>query len=662
MAWQGTTLDGDAFGHVRLETLLAVRRGEAVYRGTHVDAGTPVLVRLAVERSSTPGFLERHAAQSKKLAALAERIPHFPRVVASGAARGPNGTSTAFFVTEALEGRTLRRQLDERSGGGASLAEALVIFSPVATALAALHAEGLAHRAFSPDSVVFAESAGRSLTKVTDTSIACDDSLPTPDPQLSPVELKYAAPEHFKKSYGNPGKATDVFTFALALVEFLAGEPALKSSDPTDLYLETTNLQKRPSPRARGVSSSDAIESVFLRALAVDPKNRFPDAGAFWQALTTASENRESPVTLAPKAATPAEAAEERRRARRSKTLQRTLGFGLVAATFLAGMGGTLYVRSHRGSGPTPVSSGPPSASAPLAPPSQTTSPSSSAASATAIHATELDATVAQDASSDANVNAEASAGDAGRPAEGTMIRIPAATFPMGSDRETRAERPMHKVVVTKAFWIDALEVTMGAYDACVTAKKCTASLVHFGAGSDPLQKGCNVAATQPMHPANCVDQLQSAAYCASVGKRLPTEAEWELAARGTDARDFPWGDAVPKTCSQGILRGLSGPCEKKLETFEVGLTPEGKSPFGVWDMSGNVWEWVADGFADYPAQEATDPFVPPATGPDAKGVLRGGSFDYAVLVAKTTSRLALLRSAGHVSTGFRCAKDVTPP
>ena len=139
------------------------------------------------------------------------------------------------------------------------------------------------------------------------------------------------------------------------------------------------------------------------------------------------------------------------------------------------------------------------------------------------------------------------------------------------------------------------------------------------------------------------------------------SEAEWELAARGTDARDYPWGDSAPQTCSQGILRGLAGACENKLETFEVGLTPDGKSPFGAWDMSGNVWEWVADGFGDYPNDESTDPFVVPGTGLDAKGVLRGGSFDYAVGVAKTSSRLGLLRTAGHISTGFRCAKDISP-
>ncbi len=647
LAWQGTTLEGDTFGQVRIETLLAVRRGEAVYSATQVESEAKVLARLAIDGAGVSGFRERHAVESRKVAAIAARVPHLARVVASGAAKAANGELTPFLVTEGLEGKTLRRQLDERAIGGASLEEALVIFKPVVTALSALHQEGLAHRAFSPECVVFAESRGQSTTKVTDLCIGVDDTSPEPTPRLTPEELRYAAPEHFKKSYGPTCAATDVLALALVVVEFLAGAPALTSSDPLDLYLESTNLQRRPSPRARGVSSSDAVESVFARALAVDPKKRFQDAAAFWDALKVASEDRTSRVTLAPRAATPAEASDARRRERREKNLKRTLAFGALFATFLGGMGLTLYVRSH---GARTASSATAAPSAPLALPAPSTNGSPDAALA-----------AAGDAGGAGGATAATSddAGAPGPPGEGAMVRVPAATFPMGSDKETRAEKPMHKVVLTRAFSIDALEVTALAYESCVVAKKCSPPLVHFGAGSDPLQKGCNVAALRPKNPANCIDQLQAQAYCAFAEKRLPTEAEWELAARGTDARDYPWGDSAPRSCAQGILRGLSGPCEKKLETFDVGLTPEGKSPFAVWDMSGNVWEWVADGFADYPVADATDPFVAPGAGADAKGVLRGGSFDYAVTVAKTTSRLALLRTAGHVSTGFRCAKSL---
>lgn len=643
-AWQGMTLEGSAFGQLRLDVLVAVRRGEAVYRGVSVDSGTPIEVRLALAEAGNEAFLARHADDARALAELAHTTPHLVQVVASGTAAGPSGKLTAFVATESLGGRTLRAQLDARAKGGASLAEALVIFGPVVTALGALHAKGLSHRAFSPASIVFAEISGRSVTKVVDATLGASGGA-EPEPRLEGAELFYAAPEHFKRSYGSTGPATDVFALALVLVEHLSGERALRSSDPTDLYLEVTSLQKRPTPKARGVSVSDAVEAVFVRALAVDPKKRYDDVPKFWEALNAAAEDRQSPVSLAPKPLTSGEAAVARRGERAAKATRRTLALLAVAATFLAGMGGSLYVRSKRAK-----EAAPPAPS--LVAPATAVSGVVDAASPPAPLAPPDAAASALEPPPDA------APADGGPPAEGAMVRVPAAAFPMGSDHESRAEKPMHRVVLGKAFFIDALEVTAGAYAACVAKGVCTAPIVHFGAGSDPLQKGCNTSPDRARHPANCVDQLQAGSYCAFVGKRLPTEAEWELAARGTDGRDYPWGDTPPKSCTQGILRGLTGGCEKKLETFEVGLTPDGKSPFGAWDMSGNVWEWVADGFADYPASEVKDPFVAPGTGPDAKGVLRGGSFDYATTVAKTSSRLGLLRTAGHVSTGFRCAKD----
>lgn len=667
IAWQGTSLE-TATGTVRLEILANVHRGEAIYRGARQDTGARVLVRLATAKSGDAAFLARHARDAQKLEALSATTPSLGRAVAHGVVPSPAGLPTAFVVIEELPGRTLREQLDARakSNAGASIAEALVIFAPVVQALAALQREGLAHRAFSPTSVTFAEIGGRAATTVTEVTLGADENAPGPEPVLSQPELRYGAPESFKKSYGATGPATDVFMFALTLVEFLSGTPAYLSADVTDLYLEATNLQKRPTPRARGVSSSDAVEAVFARALAVDPKRRYPDITTFFNALGEAVENRQSPVVASPSAmsALPT-ATEERRRERREKTLRRTFLFGLVPATFLVAMGVTLYARSHRTpSVPTP-SAPPPSAAVDASPANANASDAMVGDSST----TETggkdsggdDSGADASPALDASVDSSSEAGSVSRPAEGSMVRVPAAAFPMGTDGETRAERPIHKVVLTKAFSIDALEVTVSAYEACIAAKACTPALVHFGAGSDPLQKGCNSGPGKASHPANCVDQLQSAAYCAHVGKRLPTEAEWELAARGTDARAYPWGDSAPKSCTQGILRGLAGACEKKLETFEVGLTPDGKSPFGAWDMSGNVWEWVADGYADYPGTEVTDPFTPPANGPDARGVLRGGSYDYAVPVAKTTSRLALLRTAGHVSTGFRCAKSINP-
>ncbi|XYH94084.1 bifunctional serine/threonine-protein kinase/formylglycine-generating enzyme family protein [Sorangium sp. So ce1128] len=244
------------------------------------------------------------------------------------------------------------------------------------------------------------------------------------------------------------------------------------------------------------------------------------------------------------------------------------------------------------------------------------------------------------------------------------MVRIPAGRFTMGSAKGGKSERPPHEVTLTRAFDLDRTEVTVAAYQRCVVAGQCTPSSLHGprATDADVEQRGALCTAADPaksQHPISCVDQAQAAAYCASVGKRLPTEAEWEYAARGTDGREYPWGNEPPGCAHAVVSRPPGQGCGGRGKgTQDVGSAKAGASPSGALDMAGNVWEWVADGWDPgvYAKGAQTDPVVP-ATG--SKGVLRGGSWDFSASTARSTFRLAYDREAGDVSTGFRCARTV---
>ncbi len=190
------------------------------------------------------------------------------------------------------------------------------------------------------------------------------------------------------------------------------------------------------------------------------------------------------------------------------------------------------------------------------------------------------------------------------------MVRIPAGEFPMGSPSGSGDydEHPQHTVWLD-AFRIDKYEVAVGQYARCIQAGECRPP--RRGAG-------CNHGQDSDDHPVNCIDWQQASQYCRWAGKRLCSEAEWERAARGENGRRHPWGEHPP-TCGREAVCGVRG-------TMPVGSTPAGASAAGAVDMSGNVWEWVADWYDQ--AYYQTSPRRNPA-GPEtgSRRANRGGGF-----------------------------------
>ncbi|MFO0606558.1 MAG: formylglycine-generating enzyme family protein [Polyangiales bacterium] len=254
------------------------------------------------------------------------------------------------------------------------------------------------------------------------------------------------------------------------------------------------------------------------------------------------------------------------------------------------------------------------------------------------------------------------------RPTEGASVDrvvVAAGPFVMGADAGGEAdERPRHTVTVA-AFRIDRTEVSRGDFARCVRAGRC----------APPRDVGPRFR--DDGQPVVGVSWTQARAYCAWAGGRLPTEREWEKAARGTDGRTYPWGEEAPTAARAVFGRGHDGAPDR------VGARPAGASPYGALDMAGNVWEWTEspyDPFAYRRPEVAvtcdtaltalaelrragTRGFTGSNPLPAAcERSLRGGAWNYGARGLRVTNRVHHPPSWQIVVAGFRCVDDASPP
>ena len=239
------------------------------------------------------------------------------------------------------------------------------------------------------------------------------------------------------------------------------------------------------------------------------------------------------------------------------------------------------------------------------------------------------------------------------------MVVVPAGPFTMGRDDGPADERPAHRVALP-TFLIDRLPVTHAEFAAFLEAQGREGQ-----AGGQPYRRfdhddpdarirfvdgRWRADAGFERHPVNEVTWAGARDYCAWTGKRLPTEAEWEKAARGTDSRPFPWGSAPPDATRARFGAGW-------VATVPVDAHPAGASPYGVLDMAGNQWEWVSSLYRPYPwrGNDGREDL----TADGVRGT-RGGGHDSPASELTTTWRgrtLSRAPRAGHHNIGFRCAR-----
>ncbi len=254
------------------------------------------------------------------------------------------------------------------------------------------------------------------------------------------------------------------------------------------------------------------------------------------------------------------------------------------------------------------------------------------------------------------------------------MVLVEATTFMMGCEEDVDPDcadtksTPRHEVSVP-GFEIDVHEVTKGEYEACIESGVCANDpddgllLFKINDGENPF---CVLmGASGASFPANCITWEGARTYCEWVGKRLPSEAEWELAARGDDENNYPWGDAPAPSCDNTVMEASDWGCDSGL-SMPVGSKPEGVSPYGLYDMAGNVWEWVEDDWHEgYDDTGLATPRPDDGTAwvdaeRPANRVIRGGSFMIGADEIFEFLSYAHYGSPAEdpgVSRGFRCAR-----
>src|SRR5580693_4422829 len=273
-----------------------------VYRAMHMIWKRPVALKVFkalgdFSEKDRQRLLDEFIQEGALLADLSARTAAIVQARDIGMLETPKGEHIPYMVLEWLEGATLEAVLADEKTRNVPLrtaAEAVHLLDPAAEALALAHRKGIAHRDIKPGNVfVLGDPRGEASVKLLDFGIAkvvsdaqkMAGTFTKTSGQVTSFTPAYGAPEQFTRSHGSTGPWTDVFALALVLVEMMTGRDPLEGDDFVQLAVASANPERRPTPRTFGVVVGDAIESVFVKALAVKPSDRFQTAGDFWNAL-----------------------------------------------------------------------------------------------------------------------------------------------------------------------------------------------------------------------------------------------------------------------------------------------------------------------------------------------------------------------------------------
>ncbi|MBT9555545.1 MAG: SUMF1/EgtB/PvdO family nonheme iron enzyme [Myxococcales bacterium] len=557
-----------------------------------------------------------------------------------------------YLPLERLEGEPLDIRL-RRESGPIALAECVAVGLQTAAAVAFAHSRGVLHRDLKPGNLFLTQKAGHPVwVKVLDFGLAKSSAEQSMTAAGSAVGTPaYMSPEVLKGHPATP--AADVYAIGLILYRMLTGRPAFEVPDAHSTPWAAVGAvfqahQAGIPPVGRFAPVPAPLVTLVAECIAENPLARPTDASVLLRRLQEATGGqatggqatgaRLGPVVITSSPLSNADVTTGKpREDMMASTVVPVASFRPTASDPLTAAG-SAAVSTPRGASPTvsaaaPVGTGT-GIAATISGLPKSTRLAIAGAAVVLIGVLAFALWPKKNAPDNKKVTTAAA-----EPLPAGMVPVAAGEFVMGYAEGDEHEKPVRKVFVS-AYAIDRTEVTVEDYWACVNAKACT-----LPAPSDWVQTDT------PKHPIRNINWDQASTYCNFVGKRLPTEAEWEKAARGTDGRIYPWGnDFTP-----GLV-GVSSE-EGALEMpGDVGQYPGGQSPYGAFDMSGSVTEWVSDWYGPYTPDDFNDPKGPVS---GTERALRGSNYQYDVNTQRATIRGWAPPATTSLYFGVRCAKSM---
>ncbi len=651
-----------------LRRLLGVGGMGEVYQGVHRTIEKEVAIKvLAYEHRHNPSLNERFLEEAK----AASRIRHDNVVDITDFGQSPQGC--AYFVMEYLEGEDLAATLKRK--GALPWGRIQHILLQVLSALQAAHAHGIVHRDIKPANCLrFTKNGDPDFIKVLDFGIARvsgaehqgGERLTKAGTIMGTAE--YMAPEQARGE--DVDARTDLYAVGVMLFQMVTGQLPFQARSPMEILAKHMSV---PAPMASTVGTGtvpQGVDAIIAHALAKEPQDRWASAEQFATAIASipagvpayapslgggvlaSNPSWRGAVTTPPPGHTGVDTTIPPPAKSGVNPLVLIAGIGVLA---LGGAGAWL---ATRGDSPEPVTA--------AASPSEPADAKDEPAKAKKAPPKAVPAATPSPACPDG------------------MVMVEGGSFFMGSDNEDvralQSARPTHKVRVEN-YCIAVDEVTVAQFHECSENGECRRafkdSLFAQGSLDDAEWKRrreaygelCNERYDdREQHPINCVTWEQARDYCEFRGGRLPTEQEWEFAARGSDGRVFPWGDEPP-TREHGNLcnaecrtwrEGKQLPDEGMLSdandawfgTAPVGSFPQGTTQHGLRDIVGNVFEWTASDFELYEEH-------PEGLTAKQGKVIRGGAFNSGFAMFADPALRFPSDPKGHThGIGFRCAAD----